>query len=323
VSGKENEIDAQTLLSVLDASLERLSRGLKKARSEDGELYYGYFINEVTAYEKIGESAIRPTAFIQKRVPFFLEGQMHALRLTESQQEARSLYDATRKSALFDKKLSMYKVTAPLKNMPPEIGRCTAFTPGWLENESIWLHMEYKYLLEILEHGLYKEYHADLLKVLVPFQEPARYGRSILENSSFIVSSAFPYPKLHGNGFVARLSGSTVEFLQMWLLMNAGKNPFRLNAKGKLELTFNPALAGWMFEPRSKTYSFRFLGKIKVTYHNPKGKDTFGANAVVPQRIVVRGLDGTTREFGSATVPFPVSEDIRGQRVQAIDIYLG
>ena len=43
---------------------------------------------------------------------------------------------------------------APLKGEPHEIGRARAFTPGWLENESIWLHMEYKYLLGLLKAGL-------------------------------------------------------------------------------------------------------------------------------------------------------------------------
>ena len=26
-----------------------------------------------------------------------------------------------------------------------EVGRMMAFSPGWLENESIWLHMSYKW----------------------------------------------------------------------------------------------------------------------------------------------------------------------------------
>ena len=52
----------------------------------------------------------------------------------------------------------MYKVNASLASQSHEIGRARAFTPGWLENESIWLHMEYKYLLEVLKAGLYEEF---------------------------------------------------------------------------------------------------------------------------------------------------------------------
>jgi hypothetical protein len=36
----------------------------------------------------------------------------------------------------------MYKVNAPVEGESHEIGRCRALTPGWLENESICLHME-------------------------------------------------------------------------------------------------------------------------------------------------------------------------------------
>ena len=90
-----------------------------------------------------------------------------------------------------------------------EIGRARVFSPGWFENESIWLHMEYKYSLELLRNELYDEFFQDFKKVFVPFFDPAVYGRSIIENSSFIVSSANPDRSLHGNGFVARLSGAT------------------------------------------------------------------------------------------------------------------
>jgi hypothetical protein len=55
------------------------------------------------------------------------------------------------------------------------------------------------------------------------------YGRSPIEADSFIVSSAFPDPKMHGAGFQARLSGSTAEFLSMYLLMMQGEYPFGVN----------------------------------------------------------------------------------------------
>src|SRR3989339_2149590 len=113
----------------------------------------------------------------------------------------------------------MYKVNASLADQPIEIGRCKIFTPGWLENESIWLHMEYKYLLELLKAGLYKEFFADFKDVLIPFQNPKTYKRSILENSSFLASSAHPNPDIHGQGFVARLSGACAEFIDIWVIM--------------------------------------------------------------------------------------------------------
>ncbi len=74
-----------------------------------------------------------------------------------------------RHSDLYDEKLSMYKVNASLQNASFELGRARAFTPGWLENESIWLHMEYKYLLELIRNGMYEAFFEDFHKAAIPF----------------------------------------------------------------------------------------------------------------------------------------------------------
>ena len=120
----------------------------------------------------------------------------------------------------------MYKTSSSLEEMSYEIGRSRAFTPGWLERESIFMHMEFKYLLSVLKSGLYEEFFNDLKTALPPFMDPQVYGRSVLENSSFIASSVNPNSLLHGQGFVARLSGTTAEFLSMWQLMMMGKEAF-------------------------------------------------------------------------------------------------
>jgi hypothetical protein len=91
----------------------------------------------------------------------------------------RALYDAVRKSDLYDKKLGMYKVNASIQNETVELGRNRIFSPGWLENGSVFMHMEFKYLLELLRSGLVKEFYADLKKALPAFMDPAVYGRSI------------------------------------------------------------------------------------------------------------------------------------------------
>ena len=83
----------------------------------------------------------------------------------------------------------MYRLNADLSDESFTIGRARAFSPGWLENGSIWLHMEYKYLLELLRSGLYDEFYTAAQSALIPYLKPEVYGRSILENSSFILSS--------------------------------------------------------------------------------------------------------------------------------------
>ncbi|MDD2702412.1 MAG: cellobiose phosphorylase [Candidatus Omnitrophica bacterium] len=325
VSGNETNTDTGELLSILASALKKVEAGLEKAFDKEKNIYYAYFMHEVSAYDTAGGSTIKPSKFIQKKIPFFLEAQVHALKLTGNSDKARQLYRAVKKSPLFDKKLKMYKVTASLKEMPWEIGRCRAFTPGWLENESIWLHMEYKYLLELLRCGLHEEFYEDFKNVLIPFQDPARYGRSTMENSSFLVSSAFPDKKLHGNGFVARLSGSTVEFINIWLLINIGEKPFSLNKTGELTLKLSPALAGWLFyaDKKDYTYSFKFLSKIDVVYHNPKRKNTFGKNSVSVKKISFKDKNGSPIEINSDIIPAPYAEQIRSRQITKIEAHLG
>jgi hypothetical protein len=132
---------------------------------------------------------------------------------------------------------------------------------GW-KNESIWLHMEYKYLLEVLRSGLYEEFFSDFKNCLVPFLNPKQYTRSILENSSFIVSSANSDKGLHGAGFVARLSGSTAELIHIWLVMNMGLKPFYLNKQEELCLEFKPILPGFLFTDK----------ETEIDYFSEEGK---------------------------------------------------
>jgi len=308
------------LISFADAALKKAELGLTKAFNSKQGIYNSYFINEITGYDLIDDHCLKPKKFRQKTAPIFLEGQMHGLRLCENKDQLLTLHKSTKKSGLFDRELKMYKVTASLKSMPEEIGRCRVFTPGWLENESIWLHMEYKYILELLKGGLIEEFYAEFKNVLIPFQDPQRYGRSILENSSFLVSSVFADKKLRGNGFVARLSGSTAEFLNIWLVMNAGICPFFLDNNGQLNLTFRPNLAGWLFDKDGK-YSFNFLSQIWVTYHNPKRKNTFGKNAAKISKIIILENDQST-EIKSATIGPLYAQKIRSRQIRQIDIYL-
>ena len=138
----------------------------------------------------------------------------------------------------------------------------------------MWLHMEYKYLLELLKSGLYQEFAIDFSRAGVPFLDENVYGRSTLENSSFIVSSANPNPALHGKGFVARLSGSTAEFLSMWRLMFFGPKPFSVNDDGELTAEFSPAIPSYLI-PTDGEVGAMFLGKTEVVYHFTDQRDYF------------------------------------------------
>jgi hypothetical protein len=201
---------------------------------------------------------------------------------------------------------------------PPFADFPGAFTPGWLENESIWLHMEYKYLLEVLQAGLYEHFFEDLKTTLIPFLDPNIYGRSPLENSSFLVSSAHPDELLHGVGFVARLSGASAEFLSMWRLMMAGERPFFMEGD-QLCLAFKPILPGWFFNEYN-TVSFKFLGRTTVIYHNPGRCDTFDPRIVICS-IALRTDEGNLLELTGPVIPAPFAWRIREGQVEQIDVY--
>ncbi len=332
IKGHEKPLTLGSIKKFLDGIIERCDAGIYNAKKNNG-LFATYFYHEVTDFDLLekssqGDHHVRAKAFVRHELPLFLEGFVHALRTENNAQEARSLYKAVRSSELFDRELGMYKLNASLSKESFAIGRTRIFPPGWLENGSIWLHMEYKYIFELLKGGLVQEFYNEIKGVLVPFMDPARYGRSILQNSSFIVSSAHEDKNLHGQGFVARLSGSTAEFLNMWLVMNMGTRPFALDEGGHLTLTFKPLLPSWLFTSRPKdgtgpgTYIFKLLAKTIVTYHNPRLKDTFGSQAVKPQKIVLSYPHAKKVEIAGEILKEAHALDVREGKIERIDVFL-
>jgi len=220
-------------------------------------------------------------------------------------------------SELYDKNLKMYKTSVPIEHISMENGRIRAFTAGWLERESIFLHMEYKYLLAITKAGLWEQFYEELPTAMVAFREPEQYGRSILENSSFLASSVNPNSSIHGRGFVARLSGSTTEVISLWIAMFMGEKIFTYEKK-QLQLNFEPKLAGWMFDEQGEA-SFMFMSKCKVTYHNPDHKSTFGKAAAKIRSIVIQD---TKQEFISSYLSGELAEAVRDGKIKAILVNL-
>jgi hypothetical protein len=332
ITGSQKVATIAEIKRFLQAIIARVDAGVAKARYENG-LFATYYYHEVTEHDVLdkshhGEHHVKPLKFKRHDLPLFLEGFVHALRVCDPRQ-ALELFRGVKKSSLYDKKLGMYKVNTDLSKETEEIGRTRVFPSGWLENESVWLHMEYKYLLELLRTGLTKEFHEEIKTAFVPFLDPARYGRSTLENSSFIVSSAHEDKNLHGQGFVARLSGSTAEFLHMWLLMNIGLKPFAMKT-GQLTLTFAPLLTSSFFTLKEKgdlpanVYAFKFLAKTLVVYHNPMRLDTFGAKAAVATKIMVSYSDSRRKiELTGSVVAGAIAEDIRQGKASRIDVILG
>lgn len=263
-SGDFTEYNREKLAAILTNMHFIVKSGIKKARTYcDGNMP-AYFAFDAVEYQKT-DDGIEVTKFEPVTIPQFLESYVHNFRFYHSEEKKKSLYKEVKESALYDNVLKMYKVNAPLTDASFELGRTKAFTPGWLENESIWLHMEYKYLLELLKNGLYKEFIEDLKTCAIPFLDSDTYGRSILENSSFIASSANPNPRFVGKGFVARLSGSTAEFIDMWQIMMFGKELFTIDNNGELCFEPKPLIPDYLIG-EDKTITATLLGKTEVIY---------------------------------------------------------
>lgn len=350
VTGREVESPREDLHAFLQAGLALLELGVGAA-GRNGAVSpqgvpYTYFVNEVTRSKPLhrrshlGMPLVRPLAFRQRPVKLFLEGPVHWLK--DRPEDARAVYEAVRRSPLWDRKLGMYKACEPMDGETPELGRAVgAYPRGWIENESIYLHMEYKWLLEVLRSGLAGEFWRDARTALVPFLDPAVYGRSPLEGASFVVSSAFADPARHGQAFQPRLSGVTCEFLHIWVVAMAGERPFGLDEGGGLRLALSPRLPGWLFTEAPSTrpwhdpvegwqelslgansLAFKLLGRTLVVYSNPGRVDTFGPHGARPvaYRLVYR--DGREVRVLGPSVPAPHAAAVRDGAVSRLDVTL-
>ncbi|MEW9053883.1 MAG: cellobiose phosphorylase [Neobacillus sp.] len=330
-NGEERLVALQELTAFAELFLEKTRAGISKATSMGNGLIPTYFYFEAKKWEPIfdengqekhnekGLPLVHVTAFDVFVLPHFLEGPARELKGAELE-SAKSIYQHVRNSEIFDQKLKMYKTSSSLENETYEIGRSRAFTPGWLERESIFMHMEFKYLLGVLKAGLYNEYFEDLTHALPPFMDAEVYGRSVLENSSFIASSANPDTSVHGQGFVARLSGSTAEFLSMWQVMMMGKEVFSVDNENGLTLKLQPVLPSWLFTENGQV-EFTLLGKTDVTYHNPARKNTFGSDGAVTVKYVLH-REGDIVEINSDRLGASYAQEVREGKMTKIDVYL-
>ena len=328
--GESRVVQGNRLVEILGAIEKRARKAVEDSVDAASGLCHTYSVNEPAGADANVENSL-PKQFTQTPLPLFLEGQVHRLRLLENSDMARAVYERVRRSPLFDQDLAMYKLNESLAAWPEQIGRARTFTPGWFENESIWLHMSYKYLLELLRAGLHREFFYDAKTMLVPFMDPRRYGRSILENCSFLGSSANPDPATRGRGFIARLSGSSAEFIQIWHEITVGPRPFAMK-NGELVFQPAPTLPGEWFTRETRDITWKgetieippnsfacaLLGSILLVYRNETRVDTFGSNAAIPSGIVI---DGCERVTGGMVVGEGALR-IRNRECRRIDIGL-
>jgi hypothetical protein len=307
---------------------------------------YTYFVNDVIEARPTGQTGqrgmptVQPLAFVQRPVRLFLEGAVHWMK--ERREDAARIYQAVRDSPIYDRALAMYKSCESMEGESYELGRAVgAYPRGWIENESIYLHMEYKYLLEILRSGLCDEFWRDARTALIPFMDPEVYGRSTLEGASFIVSSAYADARLHGRGFQPRLSGITCELLHIWILAVAGEHPFRVTGGATLELALEPRLPGWLFTEEAcerryrdrvdgwqtlqvpaNAFAFKLLDRALVVYHNSTRAPTYGPTGVRATSYRMQYRDGRTLQVDGPSIDAAHARAVREGLVRRIDVTL-
>lgn len=341
-SGQVWTMNYNNLVETLQRWIAEVNRGIARAASlgtvgvgDDGTsgIMPTYFAYNVTSWElsgdqnKDGHPLVHPKGMIVRRFPLFLEGPTRMMKTVDSG-SARAIYQRVRASDLHDVALSMYTLSANLTGQPISIGRTMAFPSGWLENQSIWLHMSYKFYLELLRQGLFDDFFSEISSGgLLPFMDPGTYGRSIITCSSFIASSAFADPSMRGRGFLPRLSGSTAEFLSMWVLMFIGSKPFFVDGSTReLRMQLIPSLPAWFFDTQGEDgletiprVSFKLFSSIQVHYYNERKIDLFGVVAI-RYRIWLR--DGLNFEIAGASIPSDLADKIRRVVfVEMIEVY--
>ena len=356
--GAMEELTWRELRRFLTDAEARIEASLPGAIDPATHLPATYVAHEPVEYEVISEAGsaagpagpkrtprgfpcVRVTRFRPHRLPLFLEAPAHALRIETGVARARRLWQAVRAGPLYDRKLRMYLLGDCVQDESRDLGRIRAWPPGWFENENIFLHMEHKYLLSALTAGLYEEFFEDFRNCLIPFQDPKVYGRNVLENASFIVSSRHPRRTWHGRGFLPRSSGTTAEVLHMMLVMSFGAAPFRFE-RGELVLRFSPVLPSNLFtrapatrqvvdwQGRSRAVSFPanscsalFLGHTMVTYVNPARGDTFGEGAVRPVEHRLFPDAGGRQVVPGCELRGEHALAVRQRRVARIEVALG
>ena len=281
-SGMET-MSVMEVREMLNVFGEKVASCIEKAYDFGKGIFPTYLVHTATKFVPImdegkphighyGLPTARVLEFSVRALPNYLEAPARALKIMDHTKQKKDMYKQIKASNIYDHELQFYKTSEFLDDEKNEIGRGRSFTKGWQERESNFLHMTYKYLVGLLKAGLYDEYYSEIETNLTCFMDPKVYGRSTLENSSFIASSVNPDPEVRGQGYVARLSGSTAEMLSLWQLMMLGKHIFKV-VDGQLTLQLTPKLHKSFFN--NNKVRFTLFGTTTVTYVNESGINTY------------------------------------------------
>lgn len=312
-------LKASDFIKVYEKMDKVLSDGLSRAKKLNN-IYPSYLTYDVETYEKLetknnqGLTHVKPLTYKLNPIAPFLEAPARYISRLSEKAEANDIYKIIKNTELYDKKMKFYQTSVSLDQETDEIGRIKAFQKGWLERESNFLHMTYKYLLALLKAGLYDIFYEEIKTNFTCYMDAEVYGRNPLENSSFIVTSSNLDKSKHGTGFVARLSGSTAEMLSMWRYMFLGKNIFTY--EDELIFKLEPKLHQSFFKENIvKTNLFK---DIEITYHIDQLSNTYD-DEVYKYEI---SDDKETLIVMGSTIKGDLAEAIRNKKYSKIKAYI-
>lgn len=313
VTGYTKSVSVRYVLSFLKLADKLLEQGILKAKEVGEGIIPSYLIYRPKSFSKLGHvnhlgyETVKVNSFELVKLPPFLEASARMFKLGKKIAKTND-YREIKKSDLYDKKIKIYKTSAALDDAPFEIGRVHAFTKGWLERECNFLHMTYKYLLGLLKAGYYQEFYKECQTNLVCNMDPYIYGRSTIENSSFIVPSCNPDEKIHGRGYFARLTGANAEMVNMVNILFIGERPF-IYDEGTLYFKLSPKLSASFFDDNNEVRVTLF-NTTEIVYHNPKRVDTY------KKANLTYKIDGVDYQ----TISGQLAIDIRNGKVKRIDV---
>nr|MDE5966845.1 hypothetical protein [Lachnospiraceae bacterium] len=119
--------------------------------------------------------------------------------------------------------------------------------------------------------------------------------------------------------FVARLSGSTAEFLQMWELMMFGEKLFSVE-NGELTLTLSPAIPSYLV-PEDGRVSATLFGTTEVVYEAGNSRDLIpGAYKVTAYEITC--ADGSVEKIQAPCLVGEAAKKVRDGKVKKLTVTL-
>lgn len=342
LGGEEVDLSVERLRRFLDLAESHLRVSLERTIDPGTGLPATYYRHNATDWQPLGDSpggmgkAVRVTAFDAHQLPLFLEAPMHAMRTVARGRTAEHLHQAVRQSPLYDRPLGMYLTGDSVRDEGPELGRLWSWSPGWFENENIFLHAEHKYLLACLRAGLHESFFEDMSNCFLPFQDPQRYGRNPLENASFIMSSRQPKPGYQGRGYQPRTSGMTAEVIEAMLFCLFGPRPFAV-ADGELTFTVRPTLPGWLFSESPTRRRMRqpdgsateislpagcvaapLFSRTLIILENPERRPTYGEAPMRVGRYVLTDDHGERTEHEGPSLRGAPARALRGGAVAMV-----